>query len=118
VSDIADVRFTRTGPVAVAHVVGEIDLSNARLIHRAIELGSDNQELGLIVDLSEVRFLDSSGIHMLFDLARRCGERQQSFALVVPPDSPVHRALDLGGVLGTLHVLSSVSSLEEGSPPA
>ena len=108
-SDIADVRFSTTGQVPVAHVFGEVDLSNARLIRRAIELGSTNQEPGLIVDLSEVRFLDSSGIHMLFDLARRCAERQQSFAVVVPPESPVRRSLDLSGGLSSLHVLSSVA---------
>ena len=108
-SDIADVRFTSAGQVPVAHVFGEIDLSNAGLIRRAIELGSTNQELGLIVDLSEVRFLDSSGIHMLFDLSRRCAERQQSFAIVVPPDSRVRRSLDLGGVLASLRVLTSAA---------
>lgn len=114
-SEIADVRFARAGSVPVAHLFGEVDLSNAGLIRRAIELGSSNQEPGLIVDLAEVRFLDSSGIHMLFDLARGCAERQQTFALVVPPDSPVRRSLDLGGVLVSLRVLSSAA---EGSAPA
>jgi anti-sigma B factor antagonist len=54
-----------SGPFTVLTVTGEIDLATAPLLQRAFdELGQQDQ---LVVDLSEVTFLDSTGIGVLIN---------------------------------------------------
>ena len=54
-----------------------------------------NDALGLVIDLNECRYLDSAGIEVIFDLARRLRRRRQELRIVVPPGSPLTRVLEL-----------------------
>ena len=51
--------------------------------------------LGLVVDLSGVRYIDSVGIRMLFTFVRSLHASRQGMAIVVPPDSPVRKLLKI-----------------------
>ena len=57
-----------------------------------------NRAQGLLLDLSGLTFLDSTGLRLVFRLARQLGDRQQRLHLVVPDTSPVARLLDIAGV--------------------
>jgi anti-sigma B factor antagonist len=83
------------GDVVIATLSGEIDLSNARAIGSVVGGGVSNDAVALILDLSEVTYLDSSGVHLIFDLAQRLGGRQQKLVLIVPAGSKIRRVLDL-----------------------
>lgn len=83
------------GDIVIAELSGEIDLSNARAIGSVVGGGVANDAVALVLDLSEVTYLDSSGVHLVFDLAQRLGGRQQGLVLVVPADSKIRRVLDL-----------------------
>ena len=88
------VTLDRSGTVPVARVVGEIDLANAsRLRQELLSLATD--EHWLVVDLTEVAYADSSGIKVLFDLARDLRRRNQSLAVTVPASSPLRRLLKI-----------------------
>ena len=50
---------------------------------------------GVVVDMSQLDFIDSSGISMLFELARRVGSRRQELRVVAPAGKPVARVLDI-----------------------
>jgi anti-sigma B factor antagonist len=52
----------------------------------------------LVVDLTEVRHVDSSGIRMLFQIAARLAPRRQQMRVIVPPDSPLRRVLTIADV--------------------
>lgn len=54
-----------------------------------------NRMLGVIVDLSEVEYIDSYGLAFLFDLSRRLQTRQQRLHVVVPEDAHLRRVLDV-----------------------
>jgi anti-anti-sigma factor len=84
--------------VAVATLEGEIDGSNAAELRLALSERLPSASSGLILDLSEVTYLDSSGIHLLFDLGRRLAARRQALRLVVPPGAPMRRVLELCAV--------------------
>jgi anti-sigma B factor antagonist len=114
-SEIADLRFSSREGRSVAHVHGEIDLSNADVIGRWVLDRVTNEDLGLVVDLTEVDYVDSAGIAVLFDLSRRLAEHQQSLTLVVPEGSTIRRSLELGGLLAAIETMRA---LEELSPPA
>jgi anti-anti-sigma factor len=89
--------FERDG-VMVAAVEGEIDSSNAAELRLALSERLPSSSGALVLDLSQVTYLDSSGIHLLFDLGRRLAARRQSIRLVVPPAAPMRRVLELCAV--------------------
>ena len=63
------VQIVRTGEgdATVWQVVGELDLGSAEVLGTAIV---PNGEVCLTLDLSKLRFIDSSGLHALERLAR------------------------------------------------
>ena len=75
-------------------VVGEIDLANAAEFSAQLEIATTQSDgSGVILDLSELRYIDSSGINVLFR-ARNTG-RKIVLAATVPL---VHRTLALAGL--------------------
>ncbi|HEV8571418.1 MAG TPA: STAS domain-containing protein [Actinomycetota bacterium] len=106
----ADVRFDVVDGTTVAHLSGEIDLSNAALIRRSLAEFVSNTELKLVVDLCEASFLDSAAIRVLFDLSRRLAEHKQQLIVVVPTESLIRRSLEVSGLASTVLM---VATLEE-----
>ena len=92
---IAGFEFTQHGSVLVAAIDGEIDSSNAAELRMALSERLPSASSALVLDLSAVRYLDSSGIHLLFELGRRLAARRQSLRLVVPAGAPMRRVLEL-----------------------
>ncbi|HEX8074829.1 MAG TPA: STAS domain-containing protein [Thermoleophilaceae bacterium] len=86
------------GDVLVARLSGEIDLANAGPIGSEISRGVGNDLAGVVLDLSTTSYLDSSGVHLVFDLAERLASRQQCLALVLPEGARVRRVLELVNV--------------------
>ena len=91
----AEIAVERRGGTLVAHLEGEIDMTNAGLVRYQVLESVPNDAFGLVIDLSECRYLDSAGIEILFDLSRRLRRRRQQLRLVVPPSSPLIRVLEL-----------------------
>jgi anti-anti-sigma factor len=91
---LAFVRRREEDGVIVATVHGEIDASNAVEIGRALT-DISNQALGLVVDLGEVGYLDSTGIALLYDLHTRLDRRGQKLAIVAPARGAARRVLEL-----------------------
>jgi anti-anti-sigma factor len=94
--------------VVVARLSGEIDLSNADQVGEGLATGVPNTALGLVIDLTATSYLDSSGIHLVFDLAERLRRRQQQLRVVVPEGAPVRRVLRIVELDGSVPVLASV----------
>jgi anti-anti-sigma factor len=95
--------------VVVASLRGEIDLANASAIGSLVTGAVTNDATGLVLDLSDVTYLDSSGVHLVFDLSERLAGRQQRLALVVPDASRIRRVLDLVNVRAVLPVAATVA---------
>lgn len=81
--------------VVIAALPEEIDLANARGITSIVAGAVPNEAVGVVLDLSGTTYLDSSGVHLIFDLADRLGARQQRLVLAVPETSNVRRVLEL-----------------------
>ena len=94
----------------VARLTGDLDLSNLHAVHTALLDATPNDALGLVVDLAGVEFLDSSGVETLFRLQRSLNVRQQRFAVAIPPEAPIRRALELSGAVGEMPVCPSVDA--------
>lgn len=73
---------------------GEIDLANAESIRLAIvELAAEHQPARVVLDLAGVTYMDSSGIELLFLLARAVPGTGARFVAVVPEGCPAARPL-------------------------
>jgi anti-anti-sigma factor len=94
-SRLADLDIEVADGVVVAKVSGEIDSSNAGELRLALLERLSNTVLGMVLDLTGATYVDSTGIALLFELARGLEARRQLFRLVVPPSGPVRRVLDL-----------------------
>jgi len=94
----AEIAVERQGGTVVARLTGEIDMTNAAYIGEELTKAVPNEALGLVIDLSGTRYLDSAAIELLFDLARRLGRRRQRLKLVLPSSSPLRRVLLLTDV--------------------
>ena len=80
--------------VPLVSLEGEIDIANAaELQDRLLPLLSSNSPPGLIVNLSDVTFIDSRGVHVIFELAKRMSIRHQQLRLVVPRAALIRRIL-------------------------
>jgi anti-sigma B factor antagonist len=105
---LADVRFETIDRVVVAHLEGEIDMSNATELGSAIIARVPADALAVVLDLGAVDYLDSAGIHVAFDLRARLMRRGQEIKLVVAPDSPIAAALQYTDVPGTIGAAETV----------
>jgi anti-anti-sigma factor len=84
---LATVKIDRGGVAPVARIAGEIDASNASGLTEQLKDAVPNTSMGLVLDLSETTYIDSSGVHLLFDLSDALRRRQQTLQLVVGSDT-------------------------------
>ncbi len=81
--------------VAIATMAGEIDIVNAQNLADEMLGAVPNDALGLVLDISGVRYIDSAGVRMLFGLARRLDTCRQRLALLLPEESPLVRLIKI-----------------------
>ncbi len=97
----AELGLRVAGDVPVATLDGDVDMGNARHLRNSLLAGVDNRAPGLVLDLSRTTYLDSAGVHVVFEVARKLHARQQELRVVVPIGAAIRRVL----------VLTSVSSV-------
>jgi anti-sigma B factor antagonist len=105
---LADLRFEALDRVVVARLEGEIDMSNASELGTAITARVPSDALAVVLDLGAVDYLDSAGIHIVFELRERLTRRGQEIRLVVTPDSLIATTLEYAGVPGTIGTAETV----------
>ena len=79
---------------------GELDLANAGRLESEVDALLDSGFTDVAVDLRELAFIDSSGVHALV----KCDRRAQGRLSVLLAPGPVARAIELCGVRGLLNV--------------
>ena len=98
-----ELHFDESAEHVVARLTGEVDSSNASSVEESMREHSTGRRL--VLDLSDLRYLDSAGIAMIDALRRTCDLR-----LVLPPRSIVTRALTMTGVDQLVPVHDSVAA--------
>ncbi|HEY6103049.1 MAG TPA: STAS domain-containing protein [bacterium] len=106
---VASVRVQLMDGIPMATLTGEVDIVNAGEISGQLFAAAPNTATGLIVDLSGVSYLDSRGVHLLFELANRLRMRHQGLHLVVPPRALIRRVLLLTHVDSVIPLHQDVS---------
>jgi anti-anti-sigma factor len=90
---MATVRGETRGDVSVARVEGEIDAANVLEVGARIRSLVTNRSMRLVIDLSQVTYLDSAGINVIFAIGEELRSHQQTLDLVVAEGSPIARML-------------------------
>ena len=96
--------------VAVLSVHGEIDLWTAPMLGEVLLPILERETGPVVMDLSEVLFMDSTGVHILVDTRRRLAPQNRPLAIVCREGGQVHRLLAVVGLLDALTVHRSRES--------
>jgi anti-sigma B factor antagonist len=99
-------QSTQVGQRTVLAAAGEIDLVTAPRLEAAAQQALDAGTLDLWVDLSDVEFIDSTGIHALLAVRSRTAELNRQFAVICPV-GPIRRAFGLTGLDEALPLFAS-----------
>lgn len=98
-----EISSERDGDLHVVTVKGELDLAVAPRIEAA--LGPDAEGAGaVLVDLTELGFMDSAGLRALLMASERFRQAATPWAVAVGEDSAVRRMLSLSETEATLPV--------------
>ena len=100
-------RSSRIGDAVVLVVIGEIDMATSPDVARTID-GSPRDAERVVVDLTEVSFLDSSALNALVHCQRNLAENDIGFRIVSPSDHAVRSVFDITHLTGPLSVVDSL----------
>ena len=95
------VRSVRDDDVHTIALVGEMDLANAGDVERELIRVEATNATEIVVDLSELAFMDSTGIQLLIKAHARSRADGHRLLLIRPP-ARVFRVLTIAGVDGLL----------------
>jgi anti-sigma B factor antagonist len=99
--DIADgtlvVRTASNGGSRVVSLCGELDLANASTAEAALDASLQDDETPVVIDMSKLEFIDSTGIALLVAALGHNGEEAR-VRFVPSPAPAVTRVLELTGL--------------------
>jgi anti-sigma B factor antagonist len=87
---------TSVGLRRVVSVAGEVDMATAPHLRVALDEALSACERDIWIDLSGLRFMDSTGLHELLKVRERLAADGRRLALIAPA-GPVRRMLELSG---------------------
>lgn len=93
------------GRVMIA-LSGEIDLSNADSLETDIDDATGDAR-DVVVDLTNVDFIDSRGLRLLKRVSTAAAGRDGSFTVIAPPNSVARSVLDMTRLSDELSVRDS-----------
>ena len=100
-------------PYTLVEITGEADVTNTDDLRRQLEDEVSKQPRTLILDLSGLRFMDSSALHALL-LVNRAMERQGGVLALVSPQAAVAKILRLTTADRLIPVYGSVADAAVG----
>ena len=92
VEQLEDARLVRT--------TGEIDFSTVAALKREVDAARE-QDATVLLDMSGVTFIDSSGLHFLLEASQRSAVSDWAF-FVVQPSEVVRRLIEVSGTADRL----------------
>jgi anti-sigma B factor antagonist len=102
VQPLAVERTSRDG-VELLLVEGEVDIASASRLLSVLNASVAEALRAVVVDLTAVGFMDSTGLALLINANRRLTLRKKGFAVVCPP-GPLRRVFEITDMVDTLRV--------------
>lgn len=101
-------RTHKVGSANVVEVAGEVELHNAELLRDELLRAGQGEHPCLVVDLSRVSFIDSTGVGVLVGAFKRV--REIGTLSVVCPQRNVRRIFEITGLTKVFMLHNSVES--------
>ena len=106
-----DLRIKKRRQALICHLQGELDLHTVQAFKNAIDKAVEENDKvnSLIIVLSEVDFIDSSGLGAILTQYRRFEEKGGQ-VILVQPKNMVCKVLKLSGLVNIMNVVESETS--------
>jgi anti-anti-sigma factor len=94
---LLEISSVTVGFRRVLSLEGEVDVATVPALRAALKEARESGERDIWIDLTNVGFLDSSGVSALVEADRAFSREHRRFAVICPP-GPVRRVLELTGL--------------------
>jgi anti-sigma B factor antagonist len=108
-------QFSNGPPGVLLH--GELDVATAPQLTAVLDATIRESRGAFVVDLSDVAFLDSSGVHALLRARAQLG-REERQLVIVCPSGPARRLFEVAGIDDLLVLFDSRDEAEASLQPA
>src|SRR4051794_41228941 len=98
-------------------VEGEVDIATAARLISVLNSSVAEAVKSVVVDLTRVGFMDSTGLALLINANRRLSMRRKGFAVVCPP-GPLWRVFEITDMINTPRVSSHRETAQTTAPAA
>lgn len=92
-----NVRMTSLGGVPLLETQGDIDHNTCSNVEAALDVALGTDSPVILLDLTEVSYIDSGGLSVLFSAARRL--KEDGWLGLIGSNSNIRRLLELVGVV-------------------
>lgn len=110
VDDRLRIEVARDGETTVIRLHGELDLASAPAFNAQFEQARSESPSAVVVDLTELEFMDSTGLRSILMAHEHCDENGRRFA-VIPGGRQVARLLEIARVEDHLNFIASLGEL-------
>jgi anti-anti-sigma factor len=93
-----EIRSARDGDSVTIGISGEIDIGSADILKAVIRRAEQTDAVKIVVDLSDVWFLDSSGLEVLFRANARDRQDSRRFNFTPSKHEDVQKLLAITGL--------------------
>lgn len=93
----------------VITVSGEVDLATSPQLDTAVIAAIDSGATSVVIDLTDVSFMDSSGLGVIVRALKRCREAENDLDLVITNE----RVLKVFGITGLDQVIPIHASIQD-----
>ncbi len=104
-----DIRAEHDGDALIFRLRGSLDLATSPSVRAALAEAADEGKHDIIVDLSELQFIDSTGLGALIGGHRRAAEHGGRIRLVAR-EGTILRLLNITGLIRVFSVYSSTQA--------
>ena len=105
------------GEVPGIVLAGEVDIAVGKQVEAALDAGVRASAGAFVLDLSELEFLDSSGVSLIMRARALLGREERELVLVCPA-GPVHRIFEISGVIDLLVIFPTREAAAAALVPA
>jgi anti-sigma B factor antagonist len=95
--NVTEIELSSQGSTRLLTVTGEIDMSSVDKVRAAVDAAFAERPETVVLDISQIEFCDSSGIHLVVSSHRRAQQCRVRF-VTVRPVGPAWRAFELCGI--------------------
>ncbi len=110
VNDQLRIDVRREGGRAILTLDGELDMASAELLREIADDEDLRDEAMLVLDLQQLRFVDSTGLRAILATLEHCRVRGQEFA-ITPGSAQVQRLLSVTGVAEHLPTIATADGV-------